>query len=454
MNNSQDLEKEHILKLLIKNALPAILGNIVFALYNIINRIFIGKGLGSDALAGVSLVFPFFTVIIGLGMLVGIGAGIMVSIKLGEKNKKYAEKVLGNVFSIYFIFSIILIILGFIFLDPMLKLFGASPATLPYAKQYIVIILPFIFFQFTSMGVNSIVRAEANAKMAMITILIATAINAILDPIFIFYFKMGVIGAGIATVISMISSNIWIIYHFTKGKHRILNLRINNLKLDLKIALSICKIGFPAFFMQIIASFITVIFNQALYKNGGDLAIGAMGIINTIFMIVFMSLIGLNQGGQPIIGYNHGAKNYTRVREILIYSVFLGSFITVPAFLIIQIFPSQIVNLFCKNDPKLLSMTVHGLKIFTSMIILMGFNLAVINFFQATGKPKEAMLLNFLRQIIIFIPCILIFSKIYGLKGIWYTGPVVDILLFIILLLVFLKQLKTLKHKSTETVNI
>src|SRR5574344_1005138 len=214
MIKTEKLGTESVLRLLIKNSIPAILANLVFALYNVVDRIFIGKGLGTEALAGVSLIFPIMTFVIGLEIIASIGAGVLVSIKLGERNKFYAQKILGNIVSVYAIFSLILIVFGYIFMDKILILCGASSVTLPFAREYFAFLLPCFFFQFCSMGLNNVIRAEANIKVAMITIFIATITNVIFDPIFIFTLNMGVKGAAIATDMGMIFSSIWVIYHF------------------------------------------------------------------------------------------------------------------------------------------------------------------------------------------------------------------------------------------------
>ncbi len=444
MDKSSHLGTQNILSLIIKNSLPAIAANLVFALYNIVDRVFIGKGLGTQALAGVTITFPFFTLCTGIGLLVGIGSGILVSIKIGERKKAYAELVLGNVVFLFFIFSLLITVFGFIFMNDFLTLFGANNITLSYAKSYVGIILPFLFFQFLVMGMNNIIRAESNAKMAMITIVISCLLNAILDPIFIFYFKMGVEGAAIATVISIVVSSIWIIYHFTKSKNRVLSLKLKNLKPNFKIISRVLKLGFPSFFMQLLTTLTYIVLNRELVKFSHDLAISAMGIVQTIFFTVLMLIVGLNQGAQPIIGYNFGAKNFKRVKNSLLYTLLLSLTITIPVTLAIIFFKKTIVNLFCKNDLLLLELASRGCAISFCLIILIGFNITVISFLQSIGDIKKAMMLNFTRQILIFFPVIYILPKIFGLDGVWLVAPTEDFLIFCVILFVLFKKLKHL----------
>jgi putative MATE family efflux protein len=415
-----------------------------------VDRIFIGKGMGTEALAGVSLIFPIMTIIVGLEVLVSVGAGVLISIKLGERNKLYAQKILGNTLTIYFIFALIATILGFAFMKKILLLCGASEITLPFAKEYFMFLLPCFFFQFMSMGLNNIVRAESNIKTAMITILISTMTNIILDPIFIFTLKMGVKGAAIATDIGMINGAIWIFWHFRKSKHRVLSLHFKNLKLEKNLIMEIFEKGFSPFFMQIITSIISIIMFNTLYKYGGDTAIGAMGIVNTIFFFVLLIIIGLSQGCQPVTGFNFGAKNYQRLTEVMFYSIMLGLCITIPAFILIQLFGKHIVNIFCKNDLQLLTIATRGLKMLLFCTYFVGFNVTTINFFLAIGKSKLAMTLNTLRQVVLFIPALIFLPKYFALDGIWYIYPFIDTITFIIIFFFFYKYYKIFKNLAIQ----
>ena len=446
--NTEKLGTDKILNLIIRNSIPAILANLVAALYNVVDRIYIGR-LGTTELTGIGLVFPIMTIFFALEIIISVGSGILVSIKLGEKNKFYAQKILGNAVSFYCIISILLFIICFLFVDNLMYLCAASEATFPFAKQYFLLILPFLFFQFTSMGLNNIIRAESNVKTAMATILIATITNIILDPIFIFTFKMGVKGAAIATDLGMIFSSIFVFYHFRINKDRVLSLHFRDLKLDKNIIFDVFSKGFPQFFMQIVSSIIIIILNRTLKFYGGDIAIGAMVIINTVFSLVLFVIIGLSQGCQPVSGYNFGAKNYNRVIEVMKYSTLLSLFITIPSFILLEGFTKNIVAIFCKDtNSELFFLAVKGLRMLMAMVVLLGFNITFINFFMSIGKAKLSMMLNLTRQVFLFIPALIIFPKIWGLNGIWNIYLFVDIVIIIITASFFYKEYKNFKKLS------
>lgn len=424
MDRSKQLGEESIGKLLIKFSIPAIVGMIVNALYNIIDRVFIGRGVGKLALSGVTVTFPISTIIMAFGMLVGIGCAALISIKLGQQKKEEAEHILGNAFTLIIIISLIVTTLGLIFLEPMLLKFGASKETLPYAKEYIRIILIGVIFQNIGFGLNNTIRSEGNPRVAMFTMLIGGVLNTILDPIFIFVFNMGTKGAAIATVISQTVNTIWVLSYFF-SKRSVLKIRYKNLKLDSKVIKSIFAIGMSPFSMQIAASIVTIISNRSLVKYGGDLALGAMGVIMSIVMLVLMPIFGINQGCQPIIGYNYGAKKYNRVKKALKLAILAATTITTTGFIIIQLFPKQLISIFNK-DPQLVAIGVHGIRIYLFMLPIIGFQIVSSNYFQAIGKAKISMFLSLSRQVIILIPLLLILPRIFELNGVWIAGPSAD----------------------------
>ena len=366
LDRSKQLGEENIGKLLMKFSIPAIVGMLVNALYNVVDRIFIGhiEGVGKLALIGVTATFPIAIIIMAFAMLVGIGTAALISIKLGQQKKEEAEHTLGNAFTLIIIISLIVTVLGLIFLEPMLLKFGASRVTLPYAKEYIRIILIGAIFQSIGFGLNNTIRSEGNPRVAMFTMLIGGILNTILDPIFIFVFHMGTRGAAIATVISQAVNTIWVLSYFFGGKS-VLKIRYKNLKLNFKVVKSIFAIGMSPFSMQLAASIVTIISNRSLVKYGGDLALGSMGIIMSIVMLVLMPVFGINQGCQPIIGYNYGAKKYDRVKQALKLAILAATIITTTGFIIIQLFPKQLISLFNK-DPELIAIGIHGIRIYLS----------------------------------------------------------------------------------------
>lgn len=450
MNKQKRLGEEPILKLLLSFSIPAIVGMVVNTLYNIIDRMYIGRieGIGPLALTGVGITMPIMTIILAFGMLVGIGTAARVSLKLGEHNKDSAEEHLGNAFTLIIIISLAITILGLMFLDPILGVFGASENTEIYARQYMQIIFIGTIVNMLSFGLNHSIRSDGSPKVAMLSMLIGAITNIILDPVFIFGFGMGVRGAAIATVISQILTTIWILQYFTIGKS-IIKLKVSNLKLKLPIIISIFSIGMSPFSMQLAASVVQVLANNSLKEYGGDLAIGAMTIISSVSMIFLMPIFGINQGSQPIIGYNYGAKQYDRVKETVKYGAIAATIIVVIGWIVTQSAPQVLIAIF-NNDPELVGIATNGIKIYLFMMPLVGFQVISSNYFQSIGKAKISMFLSLLRQVILLIPCILILPKIFELNGIWLSGAVCDGLSSLITGIIFFYSVKKLKAEEVE----
>jgi len=454
MDNSNELATERVGSLLLKFSIPAIIGMLVNALYSVVDRIFIGRGVADPlALSGVAITFPITNVIMAFGMLVGIGGAAVVSIKLGQNKKEDAEKIIGNAFVLVVLLSIVVSVIGLIFLEPILILLGASPATMPYAKQFGFIILLGVILQNLGFGMNPFIRSEGNALMAMVTMLIGAILNFILNPIFIFGLHMGVVGSALATIISQAVCSIWVLSYFLRGKS-VLKLKRKNMKLKKKIVKEILEIGMSPFAMQMAAGLITVTFNKSLAKYGGDLAIGAFSLINSINMLIMMPVFGLNQGAQPIIGYNYGAKSYKRVNLALKYAAIVATLMTVVGFVIVQLLSVQIISVFNNSDKELISLGSRGIRIFLIMLPLIGSQVVFTNYFQAVGKAKVSMFLSLLRQIIVLLPLILLMPHLFKLDGIWLAGPAADFISFIITTLMITSEIKRMnKHeKSLERI--
>ena len=451
MNKSKELETKSIGALLFKFSIPAVIGMLVNALYSIIDRIFIGRGVGSMALSGVAVTFPITNIIMGVGMLVGIGSAAVVSIKLGQKKAEDAEKIVGNAFVLTIIISIAVSILGNIFLEPILELFGASAETMPYAKQFARILLAGAVLQNIGFGLNPIIRSEGDPKTAMKTMLIGAALNTILNPIFIFVFKLGVVGSALATIISQAVCSIWILTYFIKGKS-LLKIKKVNMKLEKHVVKEIVSIGVSPFVMQVAASFVTIIINTSLVKYGGDLAVGAYSLIISIATLIIMISLGVNQGTQPIIGYNYGAKNFSRVRKTLKYGVIINTCISVVGWIIVHLFPVQIISIFNSTDENLIKMGSNGLVIFLGMFFIVGSQTACVNYFQSVGKAKISMGLSLLRQVIVLIPLVLILPYFFGVNGVWYAGPISDFISTIVSFIFIIGEMKKLRQceKSSD----
>ncbi|TDT51960.1 MATE family efflux transporter [Fonticella tunisiensis] len=452
MDRSKLLGEESIGRLLLKFSIPAITGMLVNALYNVVDRIFVGNGVGAIAITGITISFPIMNIIMAFGMLVGIGAASLVSIRLGQKKKNEAEQILGNALTLTIIISLTLTVLGIAFLDPILIKFGASGEALLYSRQYTSIIIYGIIFQNLAFSMNHSIRAEGSPKMAMITMLIGAVLNTILDYILVFIFKMGVQGAAIATIFSQAVSAAWVLSYFF-GKRSTLKIHRANLSLRKDVILSIFSIGMSPFAMQLAASAITIILNSKLLAYGGDIAVAAMGVINSITMLILMPIFGINQGSQPIIGFNYGAQKYDRVKKALKLAIIGATAVSIMGFIVIQLFPQFLIGLFGKDSPELIEKGSHGIRIFLSMLPIIGFQIVSANYFQAVGKPKHSMFLSLSRQVIVLIPLLLILPNFFKLDGVWMAGPASDFISSILTGLFLFIEIRHLenRHKETKT---
>ena len=418
------LGTEKIGKLIWNYSVPAIVGTVVMALYNIVDRIFIGQGVGPLAISGLALTFPFMIVLMAFGMLIGAGSAARISITLGENNREKAEKILANAFTLTLIISGTVVILSYIFMSDLLRLFGGTEKTIRYAEDFMKIIIPGGIFSALSFGFNNIMRASGYPRKAMYTMIICALLNAVLDPIFIFWFHWGIQGAAFATNISYLVGTVWVLSHFMK-KDSNLRFKRKNFRLQKDIVISIISIGLSPFSMQLATCVVIILVNSTLIHYGGDLAIGAFGIINSINTLIVMVIIGLNQGTQPIIGYNYGAKMYDRMFKTLKYAVVLATIITTGGFIIGTFMPSMIASLFTK-DVELQAIATKALRISVTMFPIIGLQIVVTNFFQSIGKAKISIFLSLTRQFVFLVPCLLILPPFYGLTGAWSAMPVSD----------------------------
>ena len=388
MSNQKHLGDAPIGKLLLQYSIPAIIGMVVNALYNIVDRMFIGNipDIGSLAITGVGITMPIMTIVLAFGMLIGIGTTANISLNLGKGNRTTAEKLLGNAFTLSIIVGLAIAITGTIFANPILNLFGASENTLFYAKEYIGIILLGCTFNILSFALNSTVRADGNPKMSSITMVIGCGANIILDYLFIFVLNLGVKGAALATIISQAITFFIILYYYTAGNSN-LKLKIENFKLKKHLVTMTFAIGIAPFATQIANSLVQVIANNALKTYGSDLAIGAMTVISSLNIIFMMPIFGINQGCQPIIGFNYGAKKYERAKEAFKYATIAACVICIIGFISIQCFPTQIISLF-NNDPELTTLAIKGIRIYLLMMPVVGINIVATSYYQSIGKAK------------------------------------------------------------------
>lgn len=455
-SNNKELGNESIVRLLFKYSVPAIIAMMVNALYTIVDRMFIGRipDVGAIAMSGVGMTMPVVCIVMGVGMLIGVGSAANISIKLGQQKRNIAERILGNAVTLSIIASLIITVFGILFSGDILSVLGAGPETLMYAKNFINIILMGTIFNMLGFSLNQCIRSDGNPKIAMTTMLIGAVINIILDPIFIFVFGWGIKGAAYATILSQFVSCAWIVGYFLSGKSS-LKLKKENLKLDIKLIKVIFAIGMAPCAMQIAASMVQVVSNKSLITYGGDLAAGAMAIISSISMVFLMPIFGMNQGSQPIIGYNIGAKNYKRVKKAVLYCVIAATIVVVVAFLLTQLYPDAFIAMF-NDDPKLVSTAIEGLKIYLCMLPVVGFQIICANYFQASGKAKVAMFLSLLRQVLFLIPLMLILPKFLGLTGVWLAGPIADFLSAVVTSIFIYKEVKILNklEKKEESKQI
>ena len=452
MSNQKHLVDAPIGKLLLQYSIPAIIGMVVNALYNIVDRMFIGNipDIGSLAITGVGITMPIMTIVLAFGMLIGIGTTANISLNLGKGNRTTAEKLLGNAFTLSIIVGLAIAITGTIFANPILNLFGASENTLFYAKEYIGIILLGCTFNILSFALNSTVRADGNPKMSSITMVIGCGANIILDYLFIFVLNLGVKGAALATIISQAITFFIILYYYTAGNSN-LKLKIENFKLKKHLVTMTFAIGIAPFATQIANSLVQVIANNALKTYGSDLAIGAMTVISSLNIIFMMPIFGINQGCQPIIGFNYGAKKYERAKEAFKYATIAACVICIIGFISIQCFPTQIISLF-NNDPELTTLAIKGIRIYLLMMPIVGINIVATSYYQSIGKAKISMFVSLLRQVILLIPFTIILPKFIGLDGVWAAGACADSLSVIITLVLLKKEFKQLDKMQLEKI--
>ncbi len=444
MDYINPLGSEKISKLLLKFSLPAVAGMMVNALYNIVDRIYIGNSpdMGTDGIAGITVGFPIMIIFLALGVLFGVGGATNFSINLGRKKYPEAEGFLGNTFSLLILAGVFFSVLVSINLKTILILFGASEAILPYAMEYMRIITLGAPFNIVSIGMNHFIRADGNPKLAMYTMFLGAGTNIVLDPIFIYGFKMGMAGAALATIISQFLSFLWVTSYFT-GKQSRNKLKFKYLNIKLNIATKIASLGLPSFSLQLATSALNAVLNKNLVFYGGDIAVSGMGVINSIQTLLIMPIIGLNQGVQPIISFNFGAKNFDRVKDAAKLAIKVATIIVFFGFIITRLFPVQLISLF-NRDPELIKFGSSSIFAWFLCFPVVGFQIVGSNFFQAIGRPKSAMLLTLTRQLILLIPAILVFPKFWGVEGILFAAPFADFLSFLLTATFFYLGIKKL----------
>ncbi len=439
---------ENVNKLILKFSIPAIAGMMINALYNVVDRIYIGNhpDLGMNGLGGIALGFPIMLILLAFGVLFGIGGATLFSMKLGEGKPEESKKVLSTAFILLIGSSLVYMTLGKLFLEDLLRLFGGSDTIIPYSMEYMNVILYGAAFQITSMGLNHFVRADGSPKIAMYTMFLGAGTNIILDPLFIFVFDWGMFGAAFATVLAQTLSATWVILYFRGKKARV---KMDKFAFEWPIAKKIVSLGFPGFSLQLANSMVMSVLNRSLTFYGGDLAISAMGILQSIQTFMIMPVIGLNQGTIPIISFNWGAKQYDRIRDTMKYALWYAFGITSIGYLATRLFPDQLVAIFNRDD-SLLELMRYAMFAWFFVVAIIGPQIIASNFFQAIGRSKMALFLTLTRQVIFLIPAILILPSIWGLDGLLFSAPLADGLSFIMTSFFFIRTYKELAHLKHE----
>ena len=421
-----ELGTEKIGKLLKQYALPAIIAQTASSLYNMVDSIFIGQGVGPLAISGLAVTFPLMNLSTAFGTLVGAGAATMLSVLLGQKNYKAANKVLGNVVTLNTIIGLVFMAIALIFIDPILYFFGASENTLPYAKEYISIILIGNVITHLYFGLNAAMRSSGHPKKAMALTIFTVVFNTILDPIFIFVLDMGIAGAAWATVIAQTVAMLVVLRHFN-DRSKPFHFEKGIFRFDLRVAKDSLAIGMGPFLMNAAACLVTLFINQQLRDYSGDLGIGAYGICNRFVFMFIMICMGLNQGMQPIAGYNYGARQYSRVKEVFWKTTRLGIVVATICFLIGMFIPNIAVGIFT-HDPELTELSARALRIITFVFPIVGFQMIATNFFQSLGMVNKSIILSLSRQILFLLPLLYALPLRYGSDGVWASFPISDTL--------------------------
>ncbi|MFA5443656.1 MAG: MATE family efflux transporter [Bacteroidales bacterium] len=429
--------------------MPAIISMTAASIYNIADVMFIGRGVNALAIAGLSLTLPLMNISAAFGSMIGVGASTLISVKLGQRDMPTAEVTLGNAVTLNTVIGILYSIIALIFLKPTLLFFGASEQTLPYAREYMQIILLGNVITHVYHGLNDNLRASGYPKKAMLATLTAVVTNLILDPLFIFGFNWGIRGAALATVLAQAIALSILLNHYSK-KDSLLHFKKGIFAIRKGMPRNIISVGLAPFLMNVVNSMVIIIINRSFYEFGGDYAVGAYGIANRMVFLFIMIMFGFNQGMQPLVGFNYGAQQYKRVTDIFKLTLLCATCISILAFIIAQFFPETAVSLFT-NDPTLTRLTVEGLHIDLAVFPLVALSLVTSNFFQAIRKPGKAIFLSLTRQVIFLIPALLVLPRLFGVTGVWASMPVSDAASFIIAAILISKQIKEFrKHYENK----
>lgn len=453
MDNRQatlELGTKPVGKLLMQYAIPAIIAMTASSLYNMVDSIFIGQGVGAMAISGLAITFPFMNLSAAFGAAIGVGASTLMSVKLGQKDYRTAENILGNTITLNVIIGVTFGVVCLMFLDPILRFFGASNQTIVYARDYMEIILLGNAITHLYFGMNSVLRSASKPRHAMYATMFTVVLNTILDPLFIWTFGLGIRGAAYATVLSQLVALIWQFWIFSNPKELIrLKRGIYSLRGDL--VKNIIGIGISPFSMNVCACMVVIFINNQLVRFGGDMSVGAFGIANRIVFIFVMFVMGINQGMQPIAGYNYGAQKLDRMMHVVKLSIIAATAIMILGWFLAMLAPLQCVSLFT-TDQHLIDTTVHGMRRMMVMLPIVGYQMVITNFFQCIGKVKISIFLSLSRQLLFLLPALALLPMWFGLDGVWLAQPVSDFIASVVtawIMIVYMHKFK-LQHKENQ----
>ncbi len=436
-------------KLLLQYALPAIVAMTASSLYNMVDSIFIGQGVGAMAISGLAITFPFMNLSGAFGACIGVGSATSISVRLGQKDYDSAKEIFGNNISLNVIIGLLFAAVTLTFLDPILMFFGASEQTLPYAREYMQVILLGNVFTHLYFGLNAILRSASKPREAMYATIFTVVLNTILDPIFIYGLHMGIRGAAIATILSQITALAWQcrlfsnpkdILHFERGIYR---LRAEHVK-------NILAIGMSPFLMNATSCLIVIFFNKSLVHYGGDLSVGAYGIVHRISFLFLMIIFGINQGMQPIAGYNYGAMHFNRLLQVLKHAIIAATVVSTAGWIVSEAMPYYCARVFT-TDTQLISIAERGLRVANITLPIVGYQIVVTNFFQSIGKAKVSIFLSLSRQLIFLLPLLIVLPTLFGIDGVWASLPASDIVAAIVAFAImrkYMKELNTLHQQQ------
>ncbi len=452
-NQFNVLAEKPVGSLLMQYAIPAIVAMAASSVYNIIDGIFIGQGVGAEAIMGLALTGPLMSLTAAFGAMVGVGAATLMSVKLGQKDYGTAQKILGNVVIMNLTLGIVLGMLLLVFINPILRFFGASDVTLPYARNFMSIILVGNVVTHMYLGLNALLRSTNRPQKAMCATIGTVVLNCILAPIFIFVLGWGIRGAATATIMAQMIMLTWQLRLFS-NKDELIHLNRSIIKLDVKIVKESLLVGLPQFLINLCACLVAAMMTRSLTTYGGDMAVGAFGICNRFILFIVMVVIGLNQGMQPIAGYNFGARRYDRVLGVLNKALIFGSIITLTGFVIGVFFPTPFVSVFAKDSPQLIKLSAHALSCMVMMFPIVGIQIVSTAFFQSIGYAPKSIFLSLTRQLIFLVPAIFILPHLYAdpLEGLWHAAPVADGLASVLAITLLVLQVKKFKKQMQAPV--